>query len=279
MTGKSGKGRNPTRRNRKIGQKWHGRSRDNTMGIPSKWSSPRVFYEELNDPVFSTLSIQKHEITLVVEPTLKDYYYACTPEDVERLLMDADLDHLQEIDLLVFHQPKRKEELMASCWGRFVYWANLGRYEGSAIYLTATSKGLSHKRELSQGPEGQKELERLMADGHEVKKGKREIEIHSPPEAVRTTQLFRTIPHELGHCVDWLTNCLIPVESSSSEEEADYIEKMFWSKPFNDKEAFAHRYAREFLGNRKAQGKDNFGKVFEESALRDRGLEPTWFTP
>ena len=45
------------------------------------------------------------------------------------------------------------------------------------------------------------ELELLRSDGHEVASEARSYQVLSEPQAMRATQLFRTVPHEVGHYV------------------------------------------------------------------------------
>jgi len=63
------------------------------------------------------------------------------------------------------------------------------------------------------------------------------------PENVRNTQLYRTLLHEFGHYVHYLTI----VERPGYEDEALELCEQRWDFynkiPAVEKEAFAHRYA------------------------------------
>jgi len=95
----------------------------------------------------------------------------------------------------------------------------------------------------SQRPDDQKEFERLKKDGHEFIEGKKDFIASFDLINVRNTQLYRTLPHEFGHYVQYL-EC---VERPGKEDE-DFEE---WEKRFDDylkisvteKEKYAHKYA------------------------------------
>jgi len=89
---------------------------------------------------------------------------------------------------------------------------------------------------------------------------------------MRATQLFRTVPHEVGHYVDYRQRV---IESSSSKEEFNRNLDLFWSRPAREREEVADRYAREF---RATQGRRlPFPKRFDEVRIKREGLEPEWF--
>ena len=50
--------------------------------------------------------------------------HACTPQDILSVLELIEADHLAKISLIVLRQPKTKEEILHSVWGRFVYYAD-----------------------------------------------------------------------------------------------------------------------------------------------------------
>ncbi len=116
-------------------------------------------------------------------------------------------------------------------------------------------------------PDDFQELERLEEDGHQIISEARRYVIRMTAESIRATQLYRTLPHEVGHYVDYLLN---------TDEKGD--SDRFWSKPSKDKEDFAHRYAREFIEREKKAGNIPFQRKFDESALFAEGLSVLWFT-
>ena len=108
-------------------------------------------------------------------------------------------------------------------------------------------------------PEDAKELKRLERDGHKITLDKRNYVIETTLETTRATQLFRTIPHEVGHNVDF--------------HSTGYNE--YCSKPHSEREAFAHRYADEFAEAKKSF--IPFERKFDPVVINDDGLKKEWF--
>ncbi len=268
---------NPTRRNRNIGTEKSGHSQNNRLVVPDRWADYRIYWERLISPVFHPFSVKGHELTLAVEPPKEGYIHASTPQDVVRVLELIDQEHLEEIDLIVFRQPKKKEEILKPVWGRFVYYADLGRYSGPAIYLEAVRVGGAIKWGNKLDPYQAKELDALEVDGHMIRKEKRGYEIITTPSSVRSTQLYRTLPHEIGHAVDYLYNSFELSMAAKTEAEGEYISEVFRSKPSLDKEEFAHRYAREFFEKWSAKGLLPFDQEHHERDLASMGFDPKWF--
>ena len=127
-------------------------------------------------------------------------------------------------------------------------------------------KNILHWRK-SLSPDDAKELERLRSDGHQIVHQRRHYEIHSDLEAVRSTQLYRTLPHEVGHYVDYLN-------STDDQGSCD----LFWQKNSKDKEDFAHRYADEFFNRQQAAGQVPFSRKLDKERLVADGLSPEWFS-
>ena len=90
------------------------------------------------------------------------------------------------------------------------------------------------------------ELERLRSDGHKLRPGDRNHTIELTLESCRATQLYRTIPHELGHWVDFLEKVERPSAALGPAEQADGYAGLLYryhSRPSREKEHFAHDYA------------------------------------
>jgi len=268
---------NPVRRNRNIGTAKSGYSNDNKFVVPEKWADYRVFWERLENPVACPLSIKGHNVTLLVEPTRPGYIHACTPNDIERVLSLIDIEHLEEIDLVVLRQPKKKEELLHPVWGRFIYYADIGKYSGPGVYIEAVATNTTIRWGNKLSPFQKKELEALESDGHRIERVKRGYDVQTTPETVRNTQLFRTLPHEIGHAVDYLTNSLNPSIETDSEHESEYISEVYRSKPTRDKEEFANRYAREFYEKHSSDENLPFDREYVKENIIGLGLCESWF--
>jgi hypothetical protein len=258
-------GWNATRRNKNIGTAKAGHGQDNRMKIPESWNDGRSFHEKLQNPVVLSRLVKNHEITMLVEPVNPGFYHACTPDDIVRVLNLLPPEHTEWINLIVLRQPKRKERIMNPVWGRLQYWTKIQQYTGVAIHLEAQPIEMVMRWPKSLCVDDAKELVRLSEDGHQIVSDRRYHKIHTNSRAVRNTQLYRTLPHELGHYVDYL------IRATNNESN------LHWSKSSQDKEAFANRYADEFLNNQKIAGNIPFEPIIDESGLRTECLEPFWF--
>lgn len=270
-------GWNPIKRNRKIGTADQGFSKNNKMVIPQKWSDLTVFWERLLNPVANKITLDGHSITFLVEPTKQGYLHSCTIDDVKEILKQIPKKDIEEISLIVFRQPKRKEEFINRAWGRYVYYADIGKYSGPGIYLEAQPINCKIKWPISATPDQFKEIQRLEDDGHIVTKDKRYFYIQTSPDTIRNTQLYRTIPHEVGHAIDYLVNSLEPSINADTEDESKYISKVYDSKPVKDKEAFAHRYADSFRKKLIEKEVIPFDMIINEESMLEMNLKPEWF--
>ena len=156
-------GWNSTRRNRNIGTAKQGYGQDNRMVIPRR-SSP-FFYEDLTD--YSEVVTKAHcwEFRFIVEHTRPNCVHACTVDDLVEMLHLLPANDLAGINLVVLRQPKRKEELLQSCWGRLSFDARVGPYAGSAIFLESVDLADPIRWNKSLSPNNARELERLREDG------------------------------------------------------------------------------------------------------------------
>jgi hypothetical protein len=158
-------------------------------------------------------------------------------------------EDIQGLNTIIFRQPTRKQESIAPNWGRLAYSAELSidgcppKIFGPSIFLEAhpEAKEFSWRKDLS--PDAQAELDRLRRDGHQVIEKKREWMISSDPVAIRNTQLFRTLLHEVGHWVDYLEKVERPLRENP--DAFDQLSDLYHARPRSEKEAFAHRYANE----------------------------------
>ncbi|MEL6162873.1 MAG: hypothetical protein AAFR37_03605 [Cyanobacteria bacterium J06628_3] len=269
-------GYNPTRRNRKIGTKSAGYGQDNKLVIPWAWADDRIFYERLVDPVVVEIQVGSVSKHVIIEPTIKEFIHACTVDDIQRLLELIPVEHINDITAFVLRQPKRKEQILSSVWGRLVYSSDVCGFSGPTVYLEAQNFEQPLKWSKSLTPEGAKELERLREDGHVVVTDKRQHIINSTLDTIRNTQLYRTLPHEIGHYVDYLTKVEEP--SKDNFDLWSVLNDKYHSRPSQERESFAHRYADEFRKQQISMGKIPFERMFDDSKMRAVGLDPGWFS-
>lgn len=93
------------------------------------------------------------------------------------------------------------------------------------------------------GPLDALALERLRNDGHVLEDTGKGLVFHSSQASIRTTQLYRTLLHEIGHWVDWLKKVEQPVANQSVPY--DVLADRYFARTFQEREQFAHRYASE----------------------------------
>ncbi|MBP0582123.1 hypothetical protein J8I29_22535 [Labrys sp. LIt4] len=211
----------------------------------------------------STAQIGPHEklirevngkkITFIVEHPNDGFLHACSVDDVLFMLSHIPSADLTWLDTFVFRQSTRKTRIINPAWGRLYYLADLtfipwrGRWRGPALFLEACKANEVIKWPTSLDREDATELERLRADGHDIERIGRNHIISSKIEAVRSTQLYRTLLHEIGHWVDWLEQ--VETRDGDFSELVD----LYFARPQNERETFAHRYAdhwQEILRNK-----------------------------
>ena len=270
-------GRDPRRRNRNIGTAKQGHGQNNRMTIPEAWADGRMYYERLKEPVILVRGVWAHSIAFLVEPTHRGCVHACTVDDVVRMLEYLPQAHVIAIKTVVLRQPTRKQGILNPCWGRLVYWANIGRYSGTTIFLEAQEPDGGLRWNKSLDPAGTAELERLRVDGHRITETKRDYLIESSLNAIRATQLYRTVPHELGHYADYLASVREPGRETADLDEKARLERAYASKPHQDKEAFAHRYADEVRRQLIRERRIPFPRREERLRVGADGLTRAWF--
>ena len=193
-----------------------------------------------------------------------DSRYVCSIGDVCSLLALIPPHDWMGLTTIVFRQSTRKQWLLHPTWGRLAMSADIGErgkkniHSGPAILLEALDLSVPLRWGRSLNPAVAKELERLKSDGHNVAEDPRGYTISSSLKAARATQLYRTIPHEIGHWVDWLER----VERPSERDEADYGElaDRYWSRPSMEREAFANLYADALIGRLRTAGSIPFSE-------------------
>ena len=262
-----GSGRDPTRRNRNLGTSKSGHGLANRLVIPDSWNDPRVYWEKLRSPV----TIELNGFTIFVEPCSPGFVHAVTVDDVLRVVGLIPRRDIAQVRIVALRQPTRKQRILACVWGRLAYFAEFGPIRGPAVIIEAQPRDGSFDWSSSLTPDAAYELECLRADGHQVIRERRHWKIQSTLAAVRNTQLFRTLPHELGHYVQYDRNVRIPAQGDIDAETR--LQDIYFAKPGREKEAFAHRYAREFYEKMAKQGKLPFDRLVDRVGMKRFGLD------
>lgn len=248
--------RNPIRRNRNIGTAKSGHDKDNSLVIAESRHKGTIFWANLTEYRVIERIIKGKGFKFIVEQTRAEYLHACTVDDLIYLLSQLPAEELADFNLIVLRQPKRKEEILASVWGRAVFWVEIGKHEGPAILLEAfdPSKPIRWSRSLT--PDDRQELERLREDGHQVTTNSRAHIVRPTLETIRATQLYRTLLHEIGHHVDYRRSGCDAWDAKSSL----------------DKEKFAHHFADLKRQQLIEQGVIPFPRIFDPGSLKSEGL-------
>jgi hypothetical protein len=185
-------GYNPTRRNRNIGTARSGHGQNNRLTIPETAHGEHVYWERIDRAQEVTRVISSRVLKFFVQPTRADCVHICTVDDITRLMSHVPFGDWAGLDAIVLRQPRRKEQTLASVWGRLSYAADLvnqagrGLYSGPAIIIEAVNPTEPIKFGKSLTTQGRAELERLKSDGHKIRPGDRNHTISPCREACRT---------------------------------------------------------------------------------------------
>lgn len=240
-------GYDATRRNRNQGTRARGHGQDNRMQIPTPGRG--TWWEAVGTCTVERLPVHGRQVTFIVEETHPDYRHSCNVRDISRLLQLLPAMDLEDLTTFVFRQPTRKQQILAPNWGRLAHSAQLTLngnppvMMGPTIFLDAQLLHASFEWGKNLALEYQAELARLREDGHRIVERKRDWLIRSNEQATRSTQLFRTLLHEVGHWVDFLEKVERP--SRENLDTYDVLFDRFHARPRSEREAFAHRYATE----------------------------------
>jgi len=222
--------RNPTRRSRNIGTSKQGHGQDNELTLPlTTRPSLRFYWENVRHYKSETREIGENRLTFIVETPRLGVAHACSVDDILRVLSLLPPKDLRGLEMVVLRQPKRKEELLNPVWGRYIPFIEIGNLSGTAIVLESLDLSKPIRWEKPLGRLALAQLEKLRSQGHTISETPRFYEIHSTLDAVRQTQLWETLPHEVGHHVHAMTD------------------PDFGNRTTREKEDFAERYEREFV--------------------------------
>lgn len=182
----------------------------------------------------------------VIETNALGCVHSCTVSDVLRILEALPQSNLVGLRTFVFRQPTRKQLVLSPVWGRLLYDSEISTANGKilatgpVIFLDAVQVDKMIVWSTSLDPERSQELDRLRNDGHNVQRSGHRFDISITASSARNTQLYRTLLHEIGHWVDWLSKVEEPVARGGDRDD---LETTYFARPKSEREAFAHRYA------------------------------------
>lgn len=247
ITARMRAGFNPTRRNRNIGTAKQGHGADNRMKIPVICGYEREWWEQIRTHKVAHGCVLQRDIQFFIEATRGNCIHACTVADICHILSAVPENDWNGLHAFILRQSTRKEWLINPTWGRLAFTASVGQpgrpnlYSGPAIILEAVDPFAVWTWDKSLSPAEARELERLGADGHQVRDCGKYYKITSDATAVRATQLYRTILHEIGHWVDWLQKVERP--GGDPRQKFDERRDLYFARPEAEREMFANRYA------------------------------------
>ena len=263
------------RRNRHQGTAARGHGRDNRLVVPSvrgelgviswrSWTGLPVQRVGAHRTVHREIAGKLW--TFVVERTSPDCWHACSVDDLASMLCLLPGEDHEGLDLVILHQPTRKYRQLLGSWGQLCYSVELGRRKCAAVVLHAFAASGSWPWNRGRGPapDDWQELERLRHDGHEITRRGHKLTIHSTRQAVRDTQLYRTLPHEIGHWTDFL-----------DQARRDDTRQ----RPVREREHSAHRYADATRERLTRTGHIPFPQMIDRESLLADQLDPGDFIP
>jgi hypothetical protein len=230
-----------------------------------------MFWERLRDPV----RVEAGGYAFLVEPCLPGFVHSVTVEDALRVLGLFPRDEVARIRTLALRQPTRKQRILSSVWGRLGYFATFPEAEGPAIILEAQLAAGKFEWPRSLNPENAEEIERLRQDGHEVTLGRRFWTVRTRLESTRVTQLFRTLPHEVGHYVHYDRE--VRQRAAGNPNDLVRLQNAYFQRPHRERDAFAHRYAREFVEKWTRERRVPFERLVDKPRMKRQGLKLAWF--
>ena len=161
------------------------------------------------------------------------------------------LNHLPEKDLegfgvLIFRQPKKKELIHSSVWGRLIYSIEYKDDYLPSIILEAIPRRTEHHFTKKQTVDQTNEFELLKKDGLKFVLTKRGYVAKINEGIVKNIQLYRTLLHEVGHYVHYLDIVERPGDDNEEYEEWEKRHNSYFSIPSREKETFANNYAVKY---------------------------------
>ncbi len=293
----------PERRNRNAGTAKQGHGQDNRDGIATRSGDSLIFYERLGPYSKVRRRIKGRWFEFVVEQTRPGHIHACTVDDLEHVLKEILFDDVADLRRIILRQPKRKEEQLRGVWGRLIYGFEFEGNIEPAVMIESVEVGgkLAWSKKLT--PEGQEEIARLSAAGFNFVEGRRTLEATMSLAAARATQLYRTLPHELGHYLDYHEKVVEPlkedkqrfddvertIEASNHPDDhpvwtewntfldrysqnQDKLWNLYQSRPSKERETYANRCADRMEKRLKELGMIPFDRKLDPTSLSNDQL-------
>lgn len=232
--------KNFTRRNRNIGTSKQGHGQDNKFDVQD------FFIEKLVDYTKHEVIIKDHTFVFITEKLQKGFQHSCSIDDIVNCLHLIPESDYGDLKFIIFRQPKKKEQTLSPVWGRLAYSYEFENQLYPAIIIEAFKEGDRLKWSKKISIIDRREFDLLLKEGHNFTDKGKYYEAELEFNAVRNTQLNRTIFHEVGHYVHYLTVVERQGVEDESYEEWESRYKTYFSIPKREKEIFANKYAANY---------------------------------
>jgi hypothetical protein len=182
------------------------------------------------------------------------------------------------MEAIYLRQPRRKEQTLSPVWGRLAYAADLVDanervlYSGPAIILESINPNRKFKFGKRLSPSSRAEFQRLLEDGHKLTDSKTNT-FQATLESCRTTQLYRTFLHELGHWVDFQEKVERP--ASNAPDDMNLYQQLldrYYQRPEAEREQYAHNYAERQRRSLKNNCVIPFPRKLDQEQIEKDGL-------
>lgn len=232
---------NPAKGNRKAGTKPSPKNwRTNKMVVPQPDADDQSWYRDLRGAAVARYEVHGKSVGSLFQQPRDGFSYGCTPEDVAMMLNLLPADDVSGIKIVAFRQPTRKQWTLHPAWGRLVFYMEFNGFSGTCLMLEASKVGEVTKYPRKQVIETTEELERMRSDGHQLVEDRRGWTLVTTEESIRRGVLYRTVPHEVGHYVDFKGY----IEDPRYVDISDVLDA-YWARPAREREDAAHRYSFE----------------------------------
>jgi len=229
--------RNNIRRNRNIGTSKQGYGQNNKLKAGDSFVEKLIGYRK------QKVVIKNHEFLFIEEKLQAGFQYSCSVDDIAACLNFVPECDYGDLKFIIFRQPKKKERILEPVWGRLMYSFEFENQFYPAIIIEAFRPGDKIKWPKKLSVTQSIEFNLLLDEGHRFTDQGKYYEVVLEFNAVRNTQLKRTIFHEIGHYVHYLTVVEWQENENESFEEWKNRYNSYFSISQREKESFANRYA------------------------------------
>ena len=191
---------------------------------------------------------------VATERLLDGHQHLCSAEAIVGVLNELPREDIDGLGLVVLRQETRKEQILRLAWGSMSWCDRFHGYVGPVLSVDAVDLTDPWFRWSgpSLAPGIAREIERGRKLGLHVEQDDGGYWLEMNAKLLRRWQLALTVPHEVGHWVDFKQQVLGPLRVGSVAEAVDdprygALMDQWWARPaVPEREEFAFRYAAQF---------------------------------